>query len=167
MKKLLMVLVLGASAVAASAQGLQPRRTLGSRLARPRPQATEGIVGKEAIKVIPTAREGGATWKYKESDKPLANWADLSFDDKDWQEGTSGFGNSYGLRRTAWTGGIKNERWTGKGHFAKSGRGRRFTTGRNYLAQEKSISENISSCLYKGCANVDGGMFRGFLEHFI
>lgn len=36
MKKLLMVVLLGASAVAASAQGLQPRRLLGSRLARPR-----------------------------------------------------------------------------------------------------------------------------------
>ena len=108
MNKLLMVMVLGASAVAASAQGLQPRRTLGSRLARPRPQTTEGIVGKKAIKVIPTAREGGATWKYKESDKPLANWADLSFDDKDWQEGVSGFGNSYGLRRTAWSGGAND-----------------------------------------------------------
>ena len=34
MNKLLIVMVLGASAVAASAQGLQPRRTLGSRLAR-------------------------------------------------------------------------------------------------------------------------------------
>ena len=107
MKKLLMVLVLVASAVAASAQGLRPRRTLGSRLARPRPQTTEGVVGKAAIKVIPTAREGGTIWKYKESDKPLTNWADLSFDDKDWQEGVSGFGNSYGLRRTAWSGGGK------------------------------------------------------------
>lgn len=83
------------------------RRPLGSRLQRP-VAAQSADVGKEAIKVIPTAREGGATWKYKESDKSLANWADLSFDDKDWQEGVSGFGNSYGLRRTVWSGGAND-----------------------------------------------------------
>ena len=83
------------------------RRPLGSRPQRP-VAAQSADVGKETIKVIPTAREGGTIWKYKESDKPLANWGDLSFDDKDWQEGTSGFGNSYGLRRTAWTGGAND-----------------------------------------------------------
>ena len=41
MKKLLMVMVLVASAVAASAQGLRPRRTLGSRLARPTQTASQ------------------------------------------------------------------------------------------------------------------------------
>ena len=87
-------------------QGLL-RRPLGSRLQRP-VAAQSADVGKEVIKVIPTAREGGTTWRYKESDKPLANWADLSFDDKDWQEGVSGFGNSYGLRRTAWSGGAND-----------------------------------------------------------
>ena len=41
MNKLLMVMVLCASAVAASAQSLQPRRTLGSRLARPAQTASQ------------------------------------------------------------------------------------------------------------------------------
>ena len=42
MNKLLMVMVVCASAVAASAQSLQPRRTLGSRLARPASCAAQG-----------------------------------------------------------------------------------------------------------------------------
>lgn len=54
MSKLLMVMVLGASAVAASAQGLQrPRRTLGSRLARPTqtvPQSADAAKDREARK---------------------------------------------------------------------------------------------------------------------
>lgn len=64
MKKLLMVMVLGASAVAASAQGLQPRRTLGSRLARPavsaaQKQQTRPARQEGAAKVAAKLGDGG------------------------------------------------------------------------------------------------------------
>ena len=81
-------------------QGLL-RRPLGSRLQRP-VAAQSAVADKETVKVIPTAREGGATWKYIESSNPIANWGDPSFNDKDWKEGVSGFASNSGLRRTLW-----------------------------------------------------------------
>ena len=107
MKKQL-AMVLGVSAIASFAQSSQPCQENVNLLARLCSLSDECAVRKNVIKVIPTARDGGATWKYKEGSSAIANWADLSFDDKDWKEGVSGFGDSFGLRRTPWDRGEKD-----------------------------------------------------------
>ena len=61
MKKLLMVVLLGASAVVASAQSLYPRRTLGNRLSRPRQpvsQSTDVVGDRKTHK----GTSEGRTW---------------------------------------------------------------------------------------------------------
>lgn len=66
--------------------------------------------GKDAIRLIATAREGGSTWKYLESDRRMTSWMGLTFNDKKWKSGSAGFGNrnNGGLTKTPWSGGQKD-----------------------------------------------------------
>ncbi len=72
--------------------------------------AAGGVFGKDAIRLIATAREGGSTWKYLESDRRMTNWMGLTFNDKKWKSGSAGFGNrnNGGLTKTPWSGGRKD-----------------------------------------------------------
>ena len=72
--------------------------------------AAGGVFGKDAIRLIATAREGGSTWKYLESDRRMTNWMGLTFNDKKWKSGSPGFGNMNhgGLTKTPWSGGRKD-----------------------------------------------------------
>jgi hypothetical protein len=47
------------------------------------------------VEVLPTSRDHASTWKYLKSDTPLPNltWANVDFDDSDWEPGTAPFGN--------------------------------------------------------------------------
>ena len=64
----------------------------------------------KSIRLISTAKEGGSSWKYMESPKRTTNWAGLTFSDKAWKTGKSGFGNSNkrGDTKTSWSGGRKD-----------------------------------------------------------
>ena len=72
--------------------------------------AAGGAFGKDAIRLIATAREGGSTWKYLESDRRMTSWMGLTFNDKKWKSGSAGFGNMNrrGLTKTPWSGGQKD-----------------------------------------------------------
>jgi hypothetical protein len=41
--------------------------------------------------LVPTSKEEGQKWRYT-TEKPAAGWQKADFDDKDWREGTGGFG---------------------------------------------------------------------------
>lgn len=64
----------------------------------------------KSICLIPTAKEGGTTWKYMESPKRTTNWMGLTFNDKAWKSGKPGFGNfnKRGDTKTPWSGGRKD-----------------------------------------------------------
>lgn len=64
----------------------------------------------KSICLIPTAKEGGANWKYMESPKRITNWMGLTFNDKAWKTGKSGFGYfvKRGDAKTPWSGGRKD-----------------------------------------------------------
>ncbi len=57
--------------------------------------------------LIPTATEGGATWRYT-TEKPDADWLRADFDDREWAQGRAGFGvtdfaTPPAVVRTPWT----------------------------------------------------------------
>lgn len=64
----------------------------------------------KSIRLITTAKEGGDNWKYMESPKRATNWTGLTFNDKTWKTGKSGFGNfnKRGDTKTIWSGGRKD-----------------------------------------------------------
>ena len=74
------------------------------------PLATGGVFGKESIRLIATAQNGGSIWKYLESDRRMTNWMGLTFNDKKWKSGSAGFGNrkNGGVTKTPWSGGRKD-----------------------------------------------------------
>lgn len=67
----------------------------------------ESVAACNLIQLVPTSCDGGTAWKYKESSRRTTNWIGLTFNDKEWRMGSSGFGNMNkgGLTKTTWSGG--------------------------------------------------------------